>query len=231
MLKKNTLKKLGLLATTCLFGINSATAAVERVTIGSPAEFGNSNGLEAFVNGVDYVRLGGNHNLVVLAAPPNYFIQGINLDGNTGTFEVFRDTEIGSIVNPGVNGGLHLDLKGAFIGVTLTGLSADGSIAANDYSGLKSINFNGFSFLTINSPNVNFSNSFKSTGGDNGIITVSSPGITFSGSFDANVGSRVREIEINPGLGAIIFSTDINLSEDLRIRQGSSAIFNSGTTI
>lgn len=231
MLKKNILKKLGFLATTCLFSISSSSAAVERVTTGSPAEFGNSNGLEAFTNGVDYVRLGGNHNLVTLALNPNPFIKGINLDGNTGTFEVFRDTDIGSIVNPGVNGGLHLEIKGGAVGVALTGLSADGSIAANNYSGLKSINFDGFSFLTINSPNVNFSNSFKSTGGDNGIITVSSPGITFSGSFNGNVGNRVREIEIDDGLGAIVFATDINLSQDLRIRQGSSAIFNSGTTV
>lgn len=232
MLKKNILQKLGLLATSCLFGISSASAAaVERVTTNSPAEFGNSNGLAAFVNGVDYVKLGGNHDLVTLALNPNPFIQGINLDGNTGAFEVFRDTDIGSIVNPGVNGGLNLEIKGGATAVTLTGLSANGSIAANDYSGLKSISFDGFSFLTINSPNVNFSNSFKSTGGDNGIITVSSPGITFSGSFDPNVGNRVREIEIDPGLGAIVFATDISLSEDLRIRQGSSAIFNTGTTV
>lgn len=122
MLKKTILKKLGLLATTCLFGISSASAAVERVTTGSPAEFGNSNGLEAFTNGVDYVRLGGNHNLVTLAAPPNHDIRGINLDGNTGTFEFFRDTQVGSIVNPGANGGLHLDIKGAAVGVTLSGL-------------------------------------------------------------------------------------------------------------
>lgn len=231
MLKKNILKKLGLLATTCLFGISSVSAAVERVTTGSPAEFGNSNGLDVFTNGVDYVRLGGNHNLATLAILQQYDIRGINLDGNTGTFELANDTQIGSIVNPGANGGLHLDIKGAAIGVTLTGLSGNGAIPVNDYSGLKSVNFNGFGLLIITSPNVNFSNSFRSIGGDNGVISIESAGITFSGSFDANAGSRVREIEIDDGLGPTIFATDLNLSGDIRIRQGSSAIFNTGTTI
>lgn len=230
MLKRNILKKLGLLATTCLFGISSASAAVERVTTGSPAEFGNSNGLDVFTNGVDYVRLGGNHNLATLAPlQQNYDIRGINLDGYIATFETFSDTQIGSIVNPGINGGLHLDIKDTE--VILTGLSGSGLIAANDYSGLKSVNFNSFSLLTINSPNVNFSNSFKSTGGDNGIISVLSSGVTFSGSFNANAGNRVREIEIYEDLGPIIFAADLNLSEDLIIRQGSSAIFNAGTTV
>lgn len=115
--------------------------------------------------------------------------------------------------------------------MTLSGLSGNGAIFANDYSGLKSVNFNGFGLLIITSPSVNFSNNFKSTGGDSGIIIVSSPGITFSGNFDANVGSRVQEIEIDDGLGPTIFATDLNLSGDLRLRHDSSAIFNMGTTI
>lgn len=232
MLKKSILKQVGLFATTCLFSINVASAT-ERVTTGSPSEFSSNNGLLPFVSGADYVRLGGNHTLVTAAAIAiDHDIRGINLDSNSGIFQVFRNTTIGSVVNPGANGGLNVEFKGANSNITLSGLSGNVAIPANDYSGLRSVDFGNFdNKLIIQSSGVNFSNSFTSTGGDNGTINVENTGTTFSGSFDANAGSRVKEIFIKNDIGSTIFDTNLNLSGDLTVTQGSSVTFTEGRTI
>ena len=83
--------------------------------------------------------LGGNHTLVTAAAIAiDHDIRGINLDSNSGTFQVFRNTTIGSVVNPGANGGLGIEFKGANSNVTLSGLSGNiPAIPANDSEGIR----------------------------------------------------------------------------------------------
>jgi outer membrane autotransporter protein len=216
------LKKASLLASTFLFGISSVYAA-ERLTSGTPAVIGIDNGLLPFVDN-DTIKLGGPHTIV---APPAgaSIINGIDLDGYTGILSTQRAINLGSVINPGVGGGLSLVFNAAS-DVTLTGAGT------NDYSGLKNVDFNNNNNkLIINSSNLNIATAFKSTGGDNGSISVKSTGTTFSGSFDANAGSKVKNLAIAKNIASTTLDTDLNLSGDLTIDQGSRFTVKTGRTI
>lgn len=237
MLNKTAIKKLSLLASTFLFSLSAASGA-EQITTGTPATLRFDNGLESFSDN-DFIKLGGNHNIQTGEEEDSYIIDGINLDGKTSTFEVgngkFLDNtqtvNLGSVVTPGANGGLSLVFYNA--NVQITGESSDlQNIAVNDYSGLKLVDFNNQDkVLRINATGINFTNNYKSTGGDNGSIFIMKSDTIFSGSFDSNIGSRVKNLEISLDTGATTLNTNLNLSGNLTVNQDSVLTVNAGKTI
>jgi hypothetical protein len=213
-------KVLAVFATIIAINLSFSSIAAELTTSGTPASIGVDNGLAEFLDG-DSLKLGGGHNLLTSG---NHTIGAIDINGNNSVFTISHDITLGSVGNSSLASKTLTILYAGNQTITLSGTAGSGvsSIGLNDYSALGAVDFNNqTAVVQLGAAGVNYTNNFKSTGGDNGTIRISQDS-TLSGLFNATSGTRVASLFLSNS--SLALNTNLNLSGDVTIQQSSFTI-------